>query len=421
MRLWITLTTLTLAVCIAFVVLLLLPANTLSLAAGARGGAYALMAERYRDILARDGIDVDIIYTNGSVDNAELLTLGAVDAAFMQAGVTVPMGKAEAIGGVFYEPMLFLVRANHNIPSNPALWRDLVISRGQIGSGTAAAFADFREAVGVPQGSNKELDLGAAQSIFALQAGGVDLAFLVSSIEAPYLAQAFNADELTLLPLSYTDAIARQLDYVDIIEIPVGAISLDPVRPMETQRLLALKAQLAIDPGLHPALVNRLTMAAKELHAGRDILSERGTFPSAEGIGMPENNVARQLIEAGPSTWHNILPYWMAAQVNRVFLLLLPILFLLVPLMRVVPMIYSYFRGWQVWKHYGQIREIEAQVGETSSAKDLKRLAKSLDAVDDKISQLRLPPAYRQTAYHARMHIDLVHKRIAQLQGKAPL
>ncbi|MBO9398395.1 hypothetical protein J7400_17115 [Shimia sp. R9_2] len=419
MRIWIALTTLTVALCIALVVSVLLPPKTLSLAAGARGGAYALMAERYRDILARDDIDVQILYTNGSVDNAELLTLGAVDAAFLQAGITVPPGKAEAIGGLFYEPMLFLVRSDHELPSNPALWRDLQISRGALGSGTAAAFADFREAVGLPEADNKELELGAAQSIFALQAGGLDMAFLVSSIEAPYLSQAFNSDEITLLPLSYTQAIARHMEYADIVDIPVGAIALDPVQPTETQHVLALKAQMAIDPKLHPALVNRLTMAAKELHAGRDILSERGAFPVAEGIGMPENNVARQLIETGPSTWHNLLPYWMAAQVNRLFLLILPILFLLLPLLRIAPMIYSYFRGWQVWKHYSHIREIEAKVSDSSSAKDLKRLAKALDSVDYKISQLRLPPAYRQTAYHARMHIDLVRKRIGQLRVDA--
>ncbi|MBO9475112.1 hypothetical protein J7413_16315 [Shimia sp. R10_1] len=419
MRLWIAITTVTLAVCATLVALLLLPPKTLTLAAGARGGAYALMAERYRDILARDGITLEILYTNGSVDNAELLALEAVDAAFLQAGISVPPGKAEAIGGIFYEPMIFLVREGHQLPLNPALWQGLQISRGKIGSGTAAAFSDFRAAVGLPEEANKELDLGAAQSIFALQAGGIDMAFLVSSIEAPYLAQAFSTDDISLLPLSYVKAIARHMDYADIVDIPIGAISLDPVQPMETQQLLALKAQMAIDPALHPALVNRLTMAAKELHAGRDILSDRGTFPSAEGIGMPENNVARQLIQNGPSTWHNLLPYWMAAQVNRLLLLILPILLVLLPLLRIVPAVYAYFRGWQVWKHYGQIREIEAKVSETSSAKQLRKLSNALDALDQKISQLRLPPAYRQTAYHARLHIDLVRSRIAELTSKA--
>ncbi|CUH50620.1 TAXI family TRAP transporter solute-binding subunit [Shimia marina] len=418
MRLWIAITALTLAMCLSLILFMLLPPQSLTLAAGARGGAYALMAERYKEVLARDDIDVTIVYTDGSVDNAALLTKGEIDAAFVQAGVHVPMGKAEAIGGVFYEPMIFLARKGHDIPSNPALWRDLRISSGRPGSGTSAAFEDFQKAVGMAQGANKHLALGFAQSVFALEAGGIDLAFLVSSIEAPYLTQAFASEEITLLQLAYTEAISRHLDYADIVQIPTGAVSLAPVQPEEAREMLALKAQLAIAPDLHPALVNRLTMAAKELHRGRDLLTDRGTFPSPYGIGMPINSVARQLIQDGPSTWHNLLPYWAAAQVNRLLLLTLPILLLLVPLLRVVPSLYAYFRGWQVWKHYGRIREIEAELSQHGTMANLTLLAEDLEAVDHRIAQLRLPPAYRQTAYHARMHIDLVRKRIRQMEDQ---
>ncbi|GAA6180988.1 hypothetical protein NBRC116594_24260 [Shimia sp. NS0008-38b] len=418
MRLWISITILTLAMCLSLIMFMLLPPKSLTLAAGARGGAYALMAERYRDVLARDGIEVVILYTDGSQDNATLLSEGGIDAAFLQAGVFVAPGHAEAIGGVFYEAMIFLARSDHDIPSNPALWRDLRISSGRPGSGTAAAFRDFQEAVGLSQNANEHLELGFAQSVFALEAGGIDLAFLVSSIEAPYLAQAFSSDGLTLLQLSYADAISRHLDYADLVSIPTGAVSLEPVQPQTSQTMLALKAQLAINPQLHPALVNRLTMAAKELHSGRDILTERGVFPSPQGIGMPINNVARQLIQEGPTTWHNLLPYWAAAQVNRMLLLTLPILLLLVPLLRVVPMMYAYFRGWQVWKHYGRIREIETQIGAHTSAHELATLSEELELVDRRISRLKLPLPYRQTAYHARMHIDLVRKHIAHLEAQ---
>jgi TRAP-type uncharacterized transport system substrate-binding protein len=416
MRLWIFITTLSLAFCVSMVLYLLLPPDRLKLAAGTQGGAYTLMAERYQKILARDGIDVQIVHTNGSVDNAELISKGLVDAAFLQAGVGVADGTAEAIGGVFYEPMIFLAHSGHDIPTNPALWRDLTIAAGKRGSGTAVAFADFQNAVGMEQNANTLVDLGFSQAIFALRAGEIDMAFFVSSIEAPYLRQAFGYEDIDILRLSYTDAIARHLDYADLVEVPTGGVSLNPVQPSDARQLLALKAQLVIEPKLHPALVNRLTMAAKELHRGHDVLTPRGTFPEPRGIGIPENNVARQLIEDGPSTWHNLLPYWMAAQVNRVFLLTLPILFLLLPLLRVLPMVYAYFRGWQVWKHYGRIREIEAQMGPMCSAAELAGMSEELDEVDHRISQLKLPPAYRQTAYHARMHIDLVQKRIKHLE-----
>ncbi len=69
-------------------------------------------------------------------------------------------------------------------------------------------------------------------------------------------------------------------------------------------------------PNLHPALVNRLTMAARELHAARDIITGRNTFPTVTGTDMPVNTVTRRLIMKDPSTWHQWLPDWMAAQVT---------------------------------------------------------------------------------------------------------
>ncbi len=418
MRLWIALTTLTMAVCMSLVLYMLLPPTKLVFAAGTPGGAYALMAQRYKDILSRDNIDVEIVYTQGSMDNAMLMSSGHVDATLLQAGILTLPETAEAIGGVFFEPMIFLVRKGSGIPPNPALWQGLRMSSGQDGSGTAAAFVDFQHAVGLAQDANTHVNLGYAEAISALKEGRIDLAFFVTSIEAPYLTKAFGSMDLEILELSYVEAISRQLEYADIVTVPSGAISLNPVQPSAPREVMALKARLVIDPYLHPALVNRLTMAAKELHGNRDILTNRGAFPAAEGMGLPVNSIARQLIQEGPSTWHNLLPYWMAAQLNRVLLLTLPILLLLVPMLRILPLIYSYFRGWQVWQYYGDIRLIEAELDKHRTAEQLADMDQELDMLDSKITRLKLPAPYRQAAYHARMHIDLVRKRIRHQQNQ---
>lgn len=417
MRIWIALTTLTFAISLTLILFLLLPPKTLVLAAGPQGGAYAQIARRYAHILARDGIILERLHTNGSAENAELLEDGKVDAALLQAGIQVPHGTAEAIGGIFYEPMLFLAHKSNTIPSNPSLWRGLRIASGSAGSGTAAAFVDFQQAVGLDPEKNIQVSLAYADAIGALENGEIDIGVFVTTIDAPYLTRAYASDSISFLNLTNTEAISRRLEYADVATIPSGAVSLSPVRPSSPQNVLALQARLVISPDLHPAMINRLTMAAKELHAKRDIITSRGAFPTIEGTGMPVNNIARQLIQEGPSAWHNLLPFWMAAQVNRALLLILPILLFLVPLFRLVPMIYSYFRGWQVWQHYPQIRSIEDELGFQTETQNLSEMDQQLEVVDQKISQLKLPAAYRQAAYDARLHIELVRKRIKQLRN----
>ncbi|MEQ9693604.1 TAXI family TRAP transporter solute-binding subunit [Shimia sp. SDUM112013] len=418
MRAWIALTGLFFALFFALVLTLLLPPKTLVFAAGPESGAYAKVAKDYARILARDGITVEIVHTDGSAENADLITEGAVDVALMQAGLPLNADVAEAIGAVFFEPMLFLAPNPNSVPNNAVLWRDLRIASGLPGSGTAVAFRDFQQAIGLDPTLNTHVPLSYADAISALEAGDIDLGVFVTTVDAPYLARAYTSEKIAFVDLSYVETISRHLEYADVVTIPSGAISLSPVRPFRAQSALALQGRLVIRPDLHPALINRLTMAAKELHAARDIITNRDFFPNVEGAGMAVNNVARNLIQNGPSAWHNLLPYWMAAQVNRALLLILPILLLVVPLLRSVPALYAYFRGWQVWQHYPQIRQIEEEVNSETDWQALERFAANLDEIDDKIAQLKLPPAYRQIAFDARLHIELIDKRIKELQAR---
>ncbi|MGR3712140.1 MAG: TAXI family TRAP transporter solute-binding subunit [Shimia sp.] len=420
MRWWLGISTIIFALTLGLVLFLLVPPKSLVLAAGPENGAYARVAVQYRDILARDDIALNIRYTNGSVDNVDLLESGEADVALLQGGIPIEKGAAEAIGGLFFEPMLFLVRAQSNVPRNPAHWKNLRITAGKQGSGTAAAFTDLQAAVELDPAANTLLTLAYADAVEALRKDIVDVAVFVTTVDAPYLEQAFNAPDLAFLPLVYIDAISRRLDFATIATVPSGAISLAKVIPAAPQKVLALETRLAMVPDLHPALINRLTMAAKELHASRDIITGRHTFPTVEGTGMEVNSVARQLIQDGPSTWHDLLPYWVAAQVNRLLLLTLPILLIVVPMFRVLPSLYAYFMGWRVWQHYPLIRQIEDELALQQDAASLADMDKQLIEMDDRIAKLGLPAAYRQAAYHARMHIDLVRKRIRDRQNAAP-
>ncbi|MEM7319764.1 MAG: TAXI family TRAP transporter solute-binding subunit, partial [Pseudomonadota bacterium] len=345
MKIWATIAVLTIGLSLALIIWLLHPPKSISMATGPENGSYAQIAKQYKQVLARDGIDLRIVYTAGSGENADLLADGRVDIALLQGGVAVPAAGPEAIGSIFFETMLFLTRNGVKVPGNPTQWRDLIITSGAAGSGTATAFRDFQTAVGLDPDANIQLHMSYDEAVEALENKEVDIAVFVSSIDAPYLQSAYASQNVAFLPLSYTSAISRRLGYAEVIVVPSGAISLNPVIPPAPQRVLALEARLVISEDLHPALVNRLTMAAKELHGNRNALADRNMFPKADGAGLPVNNAARQLIEEGPSTWHGLLPYWMAAQVNKMFLLLLPVFLIIVPFLRALPAIYAYLMG----------------------------------------------------------------------------
>jgi TRAP-type uncharacterized transport system substrate-binding protein len=83
------------------------PSRDIAMATGPAGSAYARMADRYRGILARDGVRLRLVPTNGAVDNARLLEdpRSGVGVGFVQAGSVDEKAarNVESLGTVFYE------------------------------------------------------------------------------------------------------------------------------------------------------------------------------------------------------------------------------------------------------------------------------------------------------------------------------
>ena len=391
----------------------LAPPRALVLAAGPEGGGYHALAERYAAILARDGIAVEVLATRGSVENARLLTEGRAGAALLQGGVA-PEGPAQSLGAVFPEP-LFAFAARGGLrgpPANPALWGGLGIAAGAEGSGTRAAVLDLLDAAGVAPDERRLVALGGAEAADALLAGEVELALFVAPLAAPYLEPLLGSERVRMLGLEHLRALTGRLPASAQVTLPSGAVSLDPPAPDRDVAKLAMVAELAAVPDLHPSLVDRLVTAAVEIHSGRGALTRDGEYPTMRLAALPPDPYARDLLADGPSALNRYLPYWVVAQVARFAILLLPVLFILLPLLRALPGLYVWRMRRRVFRHYAAIRAIDEEAAATRDPARLEVLARRLEELDREIAALRLPLPYRDLAYTARLHIDLLRKRL---------
>ncbi len=422
MRFWTLVATAILTVLSAIYLLRdLPPPDRITFAAGARDGGYWTIAEQYRDHLEDDGVEVIILETAGSVENRDLLDTRQADVGLLQGGIPTEGLAIEALGTVFIEPIIVQARADRSIPANPALWRGLTIAGGGSGSGTRAAIDALASAVGI-KAANRLVDLGGEAAAKALLAGEIDMAIFVSLPDADYLQPLFLASDVRTMRLDHIEAISQRLPNSRVATIPSGAILLDPVVPDTSLQLVALMARLAAVSDLHPAIVDRLVLAGRTIHGGNDLFTQTGTFPTALDADMPIDPGAFKLLAEGQSVFHYWLPYWIAAQIRRVLLVLVPLLILIIPLFRVLPALYQWSMHRRVWRHYVEIRSIEAELVEISDRAEVEALDARLDVVDQELAAMRLPPAFRGGAYNARMHVELVRRRIADLlsSGKLP-
>ncbi|MES1927337.1 TAXI family TRAP transporter solute-binding subunit [Salinisphaera sp. T31B1] len=396
----------------------ILPPSTVRFAAGIENGGYWKIATKYRDILAKDNIDLKLIATAGSVENAQLMADGKADVALLQGGIDAG-DDIETLGAVFTEPFLIFARPTDGVevPRNPARWSGLRIAAGGEGSGTRAATRAFLNAAGLSDNANTLLPLGGAKAAQALTAGKADVALFVAPLSAPYLKPVLADPKASLLPLDHIVALSRRMPQSILVDVPSGAFGLNPPLPPRKRQLLGLVARIVAQPDLHPAIVDRLVEAARQVHKSGDMITPEGRFPTMDNTSLPQNSYARDLIADGPSPLARFLPYWVTAQISRFAILLLPIVFLLLPFLRTLPGLYKWSVRNRVFRHYARIREIDEAAAETDDPQQLHALETELAELDREIASLHLPLTYRGYAYDARLHIDLLRKRIANRAG----
>ena len=389
----------------------LAPVRQVTFAAGGQGGGYWAVAEQYEAILARDGIVMTILETAGSGENAQLLANGTAQVALLQGGISAPP-KAEALSAIFHEPLFLFARKEADVSPNPGTWSGLSIALGAEGSGTRVAAIQFLSAAGTVA-DNRLLPLSGSRAADALIAGEADVGVFVAPLGAPYLAPLFASAEVGLLPLDHRAAIAGRLAQSSPITLPAGAVTLAPLTPSDDIAMLAMTARLVATADLHPSLVDRFVEAARQIHSGRDALTREGDFPTLQGAGMPADVYAADLLRNGTSPLSQYLPYWIVAQINRFAILLVPVFLLLLPLLRALPGLYQWRMRNLVFRHYQAIRDIDTAL-QNADGDARAALLTRLDQIDRDLADLRLPLHYRNHAYTARMHVDLLRRRLAE-------
>jgi TRAP-type uncharacterized transport system substrate-binding protein len=395
----------------------LAPRTHLTFAAGRPGSAYHELAERYRAILARDGIDLEILDSAGSVENLELLTRpeGPADAGFLQGGMNPPAdSELEALAAVFLEPLwIFHSGALHD-PADPATWQGLRIAAGEPGSGTRFVVDAVAAGLQLDPDALNLLPIGGAEAADALLGGTADVALFVAPVGAPYLKPLTTSEAIQPVSIRDAEALVRMLPFVQMVEVPAAGFDYPHRLPPEPIFLIAMVGRLVAQPGLHPALVDRLVAAARSVHSGRDLITRENQFPSTEGVAMPMNPQAANLLSASPSPLYRFLPYWVVAQVNKFALLLVPALVILFPLLRAIPGLYQWRMRSRVYRHYLDLLEIDRAAHAERDPARLTALGRRLDTIEHDLVGLHLPVRFREYAYTMRLHLDLVRRRIEE-------
>lgn len=398
------------------------PPRRIGFAAGAAGGAYERFAQRYRDLLARDGVTLDLVATGGAVDNVVRLAdpASGLHAGLVQGGVslTAQAPGLVSLGQVAIEPLWGFCKGPP-VDRLPAL-RGRALAVGAPGSGTRHLVLDLLATNELTDGDVRLVDSGGMQAAAALTGGKVDCAFLVSAPEAEAVRALLRAPGVSLMHFARADAYARRLHFLSAVTLPEGTVDLARNIPPRDTRLVAAATEILVQRDLHPAIQMLLLQAAREVHGEGGLFHRPGELPRAEVVDFPLSDDALRYYRSGRPFLQRYLPFWVANLIDRLLVLGLPILAVAFPLFRVVPPLYRWRVRRRIYRWYGELMFIDHAVRGVAAESERRELANRISAIERAVDALEPPLAYADQLYALRQHIDYVRERVARAAGSDP-
>jgi TRAP transporter TAXI family solute receptor len=385
------------------------PPSRVVMATGGVDGAYHRFAQRYAEYLAREGIALELRPTAGSVENLGLLRAGEVELALVQGGITDGLEEPalRSLGSVYYEPLWLFHRADMTVRRVGDL-AGLRVAVGPEGSGTRALVSRLLQDNGLAPGALWR-DLGGSAAADALRAGEVDAAFFVMAPQSPLIDALLRDPNIAVADFARADAYSRRYGFLTGLVLPEGVVDLAANIPSRPVRLLAPTANLVAHPELHPAIIDLLLMAATDVHREGNWFAGRGEFPKPELLAFPLSDEAERFYQHGPPLLQRFLPFWAASLIDRLKVMLLPLVVLLFPLIKVMPPIYTWRMRARVYRWYDELEKAELQ--RSTGGWDAARLESELSRIESEVRQVKVPLSFTDQLYHLRQHIELVRRQ----------
>lgn len=267
--------------------------RVLRLATGAGGGLYHEFGSQLKIIVERrTSMVVELVPTEGSRHNRQLLSAGEVDAMIAQGG-TVDLDELAVVAPLYADVMHLVVRADSGITEINGLEGRKVIL-GSEGSG-------MRHSAATVLGHFGMLDrIQEADAAYFADLPGdtsIDAAIITSGILNRDLRRIMGSGQYRLLPVADADAIAATDPYFRSYTIPRGLYSEQPPVPDEAVITLATTAFLVGRADLADALVDELLAAIYEEGMRLRMPTLQSRQEARQWLDMPLHDEARRYFD----------------------------------------------------------------------------------------------------------------------------
>lgn len=386
----------------------------ITIATGSIDGEYYKTALQYKELLEKQKVKVNIVTSNGSLENIELLNEKKVDIAFVQNGIEIVKNEnnLQAIASVYYEP-LWIFYKNEDYKINYII--QLIskkISIGNEGSGTKDLALKLLKDNGLDNTNTQISTSSNKEAKNLLLKGEIDAMFMISSADSQIVKELLENPNITLFNFKRAKAYSRKYTFLESNTLYEGTIDLYKNLPYEDINLLMTSANLIVRDDFSDELIRLILKEIKPLHNKKALFEADNQFPNINNISAEINENAQRYFTYGDTWLEKLFPYWIASNIDRLKILLIPLITLMLPLSKGFFPLYRWSIRSKIYKWYKQIQKIDL-LSEDAKNEDLQNYLKEISKLKHEIkAETKVPLSYMGEYYDLIMHLELIITKI---------
>jgi uncharacterized protein len=402
------------------------PPDHFVITTSAKGSAYHQLAERIKAEAAKKGVKIEVRESGASSENLKLLKNpdSGVQAGFVQGGLTnsIESPSLHSMGRLIAEPVWVFYRGAEKLDHLQQLKGKRILT-GPDGSGTSIPAKKLLASNGVTAENSTLISMPLAEYAAAFEKGTADAGFLVLGAEDNRLQALLQQPGLRIMNMTQAGALIQRYPYLSPVTLKQGVVDFVRNVPEEDTSLVATKAALLVRDDLHSALVTVLSQAVLAVQS-KPALKENGdaklftldveALSDDPEFAVPDD--ARRVYKNGATFFQRVLPFWVATLLDRAFIMILPLIGIILPLARFVPLIYNWRMKRRILHWYRELKNLEHSLPKTATSDVIEQREHELAHIEDGVQKISVPIHLSADFYDLRNHVEFVKRRIQQLR-----
>ncbi len=255
----------------------------------------------------------------------------------------------------------------------------------------------------------------------SLLKGEIDAMFVVSSQDSLIIKELLENPSINVLNIKRAKAYSRKYAFIEALDLYEGSLDLFTNIPNSNIKLLATTATLVANNTVPHELIRIFLKQVKSQHTQKGLFQQENQFPNLLNLNIDINEEAKQYLTYGDNFLEKIFPYWIASNIDRLKILLIPLITLGIPLLKGFFPLYIWSMRSKIYKWYKELKKYDSNLDD-SSIKDLENKLKLLNALKNEIQEeTTVTSSFMGEYYNLILHIDLIDRKIRKLIKKKKL